>query len=248
MKILLLLALLFFTGAQGRYLWQKDEPKHEDSGHTLQKMFQNAVAIVTDVVKNLEYSEIAKEYKIKEKLQAAKHNADEIESVIEDYFDEIWKKGDEELHARFPVFRTNVVPLLEDFDNKLEEELKRIVEEVVPIGSELFAGITKHVKSFLGNMETLAEKARDNVRAEIDVLRSKLQPYVDDVRAEYEKYSKDMTDAVKWKQQVEKKVDELREQAKPYFENLKKQAVPNAEELWKNLDNLIKELYISKKQ
>lgn len=248
MKVLLLsVALLFFTGAQGRYFWQHDEPKQEeDSDSTIQRILHDGVSIVTGLVKHLDFSDIAKEYHIKEKLEAAKKNANKIEEVLEGYYEEVWKRFDEQLHEKFPTFRKNVVPILQDFDDALEKQMKKVVKEVVPVGSELVSGISKHVMHFFENLESIAEKGRDRLRTEIDSLRVKLQPYVEDVHAEYEKYrtsvqSELQKDVKQMKEDFEKNVEKLKEHAKPYLENIRNK-FPDGSEMQAKVERLLKDL------
>ncbi|XP_056400089.1 apolipoprotein A-I-like [Hyla sarda] len=248
MKVLLLsVAVLFFTGAQGRYFWQQDEPHQEPhSDKTIEKIAQDGIAIVTELWKNFDLSKIAKEYQIKERLQTAKKHAKKLEEAIESYYDEVFKKFDEQLHEKFPTFRTKVVPILKDFDDALEEQLTKVAKEIVPVGSDLIVGITKHLGNFFENLESVAEKGRDALRGEIDSLRVKLQPYVDEVHAEYERYRKDFQgelqkDYTELKQDVEKNVEKIREQAKPHIENLK-QKFPDRKEFQENVEKFLKEL------
>ncbi|XP_077313098.1 uncharacterized protein LOC143933877 [Lithobates pipiens] len=244
MKVLLLALALLFTGAHGKYFWQQDKP-HESN---LWRVLENGIAIAADALKNLEYSEIAERFKLKEKLEAAKDNAEHAEKVLEDYFHEVWKNYDEKLHKDLPVFREKVLPLLNEFDNNLEEVVKKAVKQLVPVTSELVYGLGGEMKKFWVSIENTAEKTRDGIRAEIDTLRTKVQPYAEDVKAEYEKYKESM--ATNWqgkakhmKEEVEKDLEELREKMKPYFEELKKQVVPHAEDMQKHVEILMRKIH-----
>ncbi|XP_056400440.1 apolipoprotein A-I-like [Hyla sarda] len=248
MKVLLLsVAVLFFTGAQGRYFWQQDEPHQEPhSDKTIEKIAKDGIAIILDLWKNLDRSKIAKEFHFEERLQTAKKHANKLEEAIEGYYEAVYKKFDEQLHEKFPTFRTKVVPILKDFDDALEEHLTRAAKEILPAGSHLVAGISKHVVNFFENLESVAEKGRDALRGEIDSLRVKLQPYVDEVHAEYERYHKDfqgelLKDYSELKQDVEKNVEKIREQAEPHIENLK-QKFPDRKEFQENVEKFLKEL------
>ncbi|KAM5132157.1 uncharacterized protein ACMZJ9_018924 [Mantella aurantiaca] len=231
--------------AHGRYFWQNDKP-HEE--HNMWKVVENGIAIATDAIKNLEYSEIAERFKLKEKLEAARDNADHIEKVIEDYFDEVWKSYDEKMHQNFPVFRGKVYPLLKEFDDNFEEMLKHSLTELVPVTTDFFSGLGSEFKKFWDNFANIAEKSRDKLRADVDDVRVKIQPYADDVKAEYEKYKEGMkTDfeekTKNVKEEVEKDLEELREKLKPYLENARKQLVPHAKDMQKKIDKLIREIH-----
>ncbi|XP_069805061.1 apolipoprotein A-I-like [Dendropsophus ebraccatus] len=248
MKVLLLsVALLFFTGAQGRYFWQQDEPSQEkESDKTIQKIVHDAIGIVSELWKNLDLPEIEKQYHLKERMEAAKNHAEKLEKAVESYYDAVAKKFDEQLHEKFPVFRKQVVPILKGFDDAMEDHIKKVVKEVVPVGSDLISGISKQVIDFFENLETVAEKRRDALRAEIDSLRVKLQPYVDDVHAEYERYRKDFQGELQkdyhdFKQDVEQNMEKIKEQAQPHLENIKSK-FPDGKDVKEKIDNFLKEL------
>ncbi|XP_075695921.1 uncharacterized protein LOC142662006 [Rhinoderma darwinii] len=248
MKVLLLsVALLFFTGAQGRYFWQQDEPNQgETADKSIETILHDGMSIVSDLLKNLDYSDIAKEYNVKEKLEAAKKHGKKLEKAMEKYYEEVWKKFDEQLHEKFPVFRKNVVPILQEFDDALEEQLKKLVKDVVPVGSDLVSGITKHMLNFFENLESIAEKGRDRLRSEMDSLRVKLQPYVEDVHAEYEKYRNSLQGEIQkdykdLKQDVEKNMEMLKERAKPHLDNIRKK-FPDGKEVQEKVDEFLKKL------
>ncbi|XP_075135831.1 uncharacterized protein LOC142210521 [Leptodactylus fuscus] len=248
MKVVLLsVALLFFTGAQGRYFWQQDEP-HQEQTHddAISSVLHDAIAILTRTYGELDFKKIAKEFHLQEKLEAAKKHKDNLEKVIETYGHEVWKKFDAQLHEKFPTFMEKVVPVLREFDDALEEQLKKMVKEVVPAGSDLIAGISSHVIQFLEKLEGFAIKSRDNLRTEVDILRGKLQPYADKVHEEYKQYRNDMEgelqkDYKEMKERAQKSYENLKKHAEPHLENLRKK-FPDWKELHTKLEELMKEL------
>ncbi|XP_040281995.1 apolipoprotein A-I-like [Bufo bufo] len=237
MKIFLLsVALLFFTGAQGRYFWQQDEPTEEQ---TIEKAFEHGVSIITSIFESLDLQEIKKEYHIEEKWEAAKIHSKKLEKALERYFEEVWKRFDEKLTEDFPVFRKDVLPIFKEFDDKLEEHLKKFVKETVPVGSDMVTGISKSVFHFFENLESIAEKGRDNVRADIDSLRVKLQPYMNDLHAEYERYNKKIQDG------LQKDAKELKEGVEKNVQKVKEHLadkLPDGKELHKQVEAWIKEI------
>ncbi|XP_044134369.1 apolipoprotein A-I-like [Bufo gargarizans] len=236
MKILLLsVALLFFTGAQGRYFWQQDEPTEEQ---TIEKAIEHVVSIIPSIFESLDFQEIKKEYRIQEKWEAAKIHSEKLEKAVERYLEEVWKRLDEKLTEEFPVLRKDVLPILNEFDDKLVEHLKKFVKEAVPVGSDMVTGISKSVSHFFENLESIGEKGRDNMRAEIDSLRVKLQPYMNDLQAEYERYHKKIQD------ELQKDAKELKEGAEKNMEKVKQHLadkLPDTKELHKQVEAWFKE-------
>ncbi|XP_069597198.1 apolipoprotein A-I-like [Ranitomeya imitator] len=248
MKALLLsVALLFFTGAQGRYFWQNDEPKQEETNDKgLEKILHDSFAIVFSLFEHMDYASIAKEYQIKERWDSARKHLNKLEKAVDSYYDEVYKKFDEQLHEKFPVFRKNVVPILKEFDDALEDQLEKFVKKVVPVGTDLVGGISRHVVKFFESLESIAEEGRDKLREEIDKLRVKVQPYVDDVHAEYEKYRANLQgefekDMKELKQEMDKNMEILKEKAKPHLENLKSK-FPDGQEFQEKVEQFLKEL------
>ncbi|KAG8569294.1 hypothetical protein GDO81_014348 [Engystomops pustulosus] len=248
MKVLLLsVALLFCTGAQGRYFWQQDEPHQEQtSDKTVERVFHDAVAIVTDVFKSLDFPKIAEQYQLKEKLDAARKHTRKLEKALEGYSVGVWKKFDEQLQEKFPTLRKNVFPIFQEFDDALEEQLKKIAKEIVPHGTDFLSSINKQITDFLDNLESIAEKGLEDLRAEVDKLRIRVQPHVDEVHAEYKRYHEDFQgefqkDYKDLKQDVEKKMEMLKEHAKPLLENIKNK-FPDGKEYQEKVDELLKEI------
>nr|DBA16227.1 TPA: hypothetical protein GDO54_003641 [Pyxicephalus adspersus] len=245
MKVLLLALALLFTGAHGKHFWQKDKP-HED--HNLWKVIENAIAIAGDAVKNLDYTEIAERFKLKDKLEAAKNNADHIEKVLEGYIEEVWKNYDEKLHKEYPVFREKVYPVLKEFDDHLEELIKKSVKDLLPATTGFFSGLGGEVQKFWHSFADIAEKGRDKLRAQIDDVRVKIEPYTHELKEEYDKYKENVKTGLEdkaknVKEEFEKDLEELREKLKPYFEEFQKNLIPHAEVLQKKIDSLIKEIH-----
>ncbi|XP_073441305.1 uncharacterized protein [Dendrobates tinctorius] len=248
MKALLLsVALLFFTGAQGRYFWQHDEAKQEETtDKSLEKILHDSFAIVFSLLEHMDYSSIAKEYQIRERWDSARKHLNKLEKAVDSYYEDVYKKFDEQLHEKFPVFRKNVVPILKEFDDALEDHLEKIGKQAVMVICDLFSGMSQHVVKFFESLENVAEEGRDKLREEIDKLRVKVQPYVDDVRAEYEKYRANVEDEFQkdmkeLKQEMEKKMEMLQEQAKPHLENLKSK-FPDGKEFQEKVEQFLKEL------
>ncbi|XP_073513201.1 uncharacterized protein [Phyllobates terribilis] len=247
MKALLLsVALIFFTGAQGRHFWQHDEPKEETTDKSLEKIMHDTWGIITGLWENMDYSSIAKEHQIKERWDSARKHMNKLEKAIDSYYEEVYKKFDEQLHEKFPVFRKNVVPILKEFDVALEEQLEKIVKKIIPVGSDLLVGISQQVVKFVESLESIAEHGRDKLREEIDSLRVKVQPYVDDVHAEYQRYRTNMQgelekDMKELKQEVEKNMEKLKEQAKPHLEKFKSK-FPDGKEFQEKVEQFIAEL------
>ncbi|KAM4014816.1 uncharacterized protein ACNLHF_001558 isoform 1-T2 [Anomaloglossus baeobatrachus] len=247
MKVLLLsVALLFFTGAQGRHFWQSDEPQEAETAEkSLERMLHDSFGIVFSLLENLDYNAIAKEYQIKEKWDASRKHMRKLEKAIDSYYAEIAKKFDEQLHEKFPVFRKNVVPILKEFDDAIEEQFQKIVQKVVPVGSDLLAGISRNVLKFFENMESIAAEGRDKLRSEMDKLRVKVEPYVEGVHAEYEKYRTSLQgefekEMKELKEDVHKNMELLKERAKPHLEKLKNDF--HAKEVQEKVEQFLKEL------
>ncbi|KAM3923480.1 uncharacterized protein RB166_012522 isoform 1-T3 [Leptodactylus fuscus] len=249
MKVLLLsVALLFFTGAQGRYFWQQDEPQQKQTyDQTIQRILHDGAAIVIDIFESLDFEGLAKEFHLKENIEAAQKHTENLEDALENYVDEVWKKFEEKLEQRFPVFTGKVVPILEDFSNALEEQAENALKEFAPIGIDLVSGLHKHVRQFWKKLEDIAINGQDNVRAEIDKLRDKLHPYVDKVHEEYKAYHNHMEgelqkDYKELKERVQKSYENLKEHAKPHLENLKNK-IPDRKELQAKIEELWKEMH-----
>ncbi|XP_068097019.1 apolipoprotein A-I-like [Hyperolius riggenbachi] len=244
MKTLLLCAaLLLCTGVQGRSFWQSDEP-HPKSDHAFWTVLENAYSMIK-VAADVDYVEIAKEYQLREKLDAAKTSFDKVETVMEDYFDEIWKKYDEKLTQNFPAFRTKVYPHLDDFQEKVGDEISKAFISVVPVTSELAHGMKTQWDIFCEHLKEIAEKARDKLREDMDDLRGKVQPHAEEVKAEYEKYKEGVKEGFdeklqKWKHEVDKEYEKVREHLKPYAERVQSEVSPRAKELYDNLQKLLK--------
>ncbi|XP_040181290.1 apolipoprotein A-I-like [Rana temporaria] len=244
MKVLLLGLALLFTGAHGKHFWQQDKP-HESN---LWSIIENGIAIAADTLKNLEHSEIAEKFKLSEKLEAAKNNAEQSKKVLDDYFHEVWKDYDEKLHKNFPVLMKNVYPLMKKFDDNVEEVVIKSVKQLVPVTSEFVSGLKEEMNKFWVGVGDMAGKARDEIRAEFDTLRTKVHPYAEEVKGEYEKYKENMKTnwegkAKHMKDEVEKDLEELGEKLKPYFEEIKKQVVPHAEDMQKHVEILMKAIH-----
>ncbi|XP_072011888.1 uncharacterized protein [Engystomops pustulosus] len=254
MKILLLsVALLFFTGAQGRYFWQQDAPAEKDPDvDVITQVVLEGLEMVSDVFERLDFEGIANEYHLKEKLDAARKHTNNFEKAVDDYFDKLWEQFDQKLDEKFPIFRKNVMPILKEFDDALEDQLEKIAEQIVPHATNLLSGMAKSLGSFIDNLEKVAEKGSDSLRGEIESLRNKLQPYMDEVHVEYERYRKDVhgefqKDYSDIRTKVEKKMEEIKEHAKPHIENIRKN-FPDRGDVQEKFEKLLKEFkeYVSK--
>ncbi|XP_077312236.1 uncharacterized protein LOC143933184 [Lithobates pipiens] len=191
MRILILYpALLFITAVQGHYIVQQDKP-HEDEEPAIYKTLRDAAEIANGLRKNLENSKIVKEYRIKETLQAAVANAQEIESELEDHFDKVWKKI-ENFGQKFPIFTEKVLPILEDFANNLEEQAHDNAQELLSTATLSLYEMKNHLTVFLKKVETIARENRDELQSKIVELKDKAQPYMDDIRAEYDRNMRNM--------------------------------------------------------
>ncbi|XP_066461706.1 apolipoprotein A-I-like [Eleutherodactylus coqui] len=247
MKALLLSVALLLTGAQANYLWQQDEPQEEQTvDKKIETFMHDTIGIVSDVVKSLDYGKIAEQYQIKEKLEAARKNAKKLEKAVEGYYDEVYKKVDEKLDENFPVFKKHVVPALKEFDDALETHIKNMVKETVPVVSDFLSGLSKQAISFFENAENVAAKGRDALRAEIDNLRVKLQPYADEVHKEYERYRKDLQgelqkDMKELKHDVEKNVEKIKEHAQPHLDTLRSK-FSDGKELQEEVEKLFQQI------
>ncbi|XP_072011882.1 uncharacterized protein [Engystomops pustulosus] len=201
MKILFLsVALLFFTGAQGRYFWQQDEPsKKYPDVDVITEVLLEGLEMVSDAFERLDFEGIAKDYQIKEKMDAVREHTRNFGEALYNYYDKLREQFDQKLHKKFPVFRNNVVPILKEFDQH-----KKIAEQIEMQTTNLLSGMYNSLESFLNNLKKIAEKGSDGVHAEIESLRTKLQPYVDE---EF--------------QMVEKKMEEIKEHAKPHIEKIR---------------------------
>lgn len=234
MKILLLsVALLFFTGAQGRHFWQQDEPAQQQE-QTIEKIFDDGVSIIIAAIKSIDLHGIAKEYHIKEKLDAAKKHSEKLEKAMESYAKEVYKRFDEQLKQKFPMFHDKVLPILKEADDKLEEHIKNLVKEALPIGSDLVAGIVKAFAHSFESFEKIAEQGLENVRGEIDKLRVKLEPHVDSVHAEYETYRKSIQD------ELQKDMKELKESVEKNMAKAKEH-LPDVKELQEYFEKALKD-------
>lgn len=130
-------------------------------------------------------------YKIIEILHAAVDNAKEIESKLEDRFDQVWKKF-EGFGENFPVLSKKVVPILEDMADNLEEQAEDSGKQIMNSATESLCEMKNHLTTFLKNVETIAGKSQDELRSKIVELKGKVQPYMDDVRDEFDRYVKKM--------------------------------------------------------
>ena len=79
---------------------------------------------------------------------------------------------------------------------------------------------------FYDKMETIASSSRDKLRAEIDDLRTKVQPYAKDVKEEYEKYKDGLKGSLEvsfkeYQEEIRNEYKQLMEKLQPYIENLK---------------------------
>ncbi|KAM8927686.1 uncharacterized protein RCH25_007939 [Pelodytes ibericus] len=253
MKILILtLALLSFTGTHGRFLWQHDEPHPEtkDPEKLFHNLIRSGLNLFSETSTYLESSELAKELKVKERVKAFKNNADHLLSVLNQYLNDVWKEVDKEMHEKYPVFRTKVVPILEDFHKRWEEYSVGMKKEVLDTVVDLCTNIKNQVHGFLENMRSTAESGRDKLRSEVEDLRARIAPYVKELREEMEKNRKDLKQdyekmATETKEAVENALDELKKLTKPYVEKMKEHVVPHAEELQNHLEKIIEEIKTS---
>ncbi|XP_068098914.1 apolipoprotein A-IV-like [Hyperolius riggenbachi] len=197
------------------------------------------------VAADVDYGEIAKEYHLKEKLEGAKTNFDILEKVVEDFVDEAWKRYDEKLTQNLLAFRAKVYPHLDDFQEKVGEEISKAIISVVPVTSELAHDMKKQWDVFSEHLKEIAEKARDKLREDMDDLCGKVQPHAEEMKAEYEKYKEGVKEGFdeklqKWKHEVDKEYEKVREHVKPYAERVQSEVSPRAKELYDNLQKLLK--------
>lgn len=113
-------------------------------------------------------------------------NAQEIESELEDHFDKVWKKI-ENFGQKFPIFTEKVLPNLEDFANNLEEQANENAQELLSTATLSLYEMKNRLTVFFKKVETIARENRDELQSKIVELKDKAQPYMDDVRAEYDR-------------------------------------------------------------
>lgn len=118
-------------------------------------------------------------------------NAREIESEIEDHFDKVWKKI-EKFGQHFPIFTEKVLPILEDVANNLEEKANENAKELLSTATLSLDEMKNHLTVFLKKVETIARENRDELQSKIVELKDKAQPYMDDIKAEYERNLRSM--------------------------------------------------------
>ncbi|XP_063293226.1 apolipoprotein A-I-like [Pelobates fuscus] len=247
--VIVTLSLLFLSGTHGDFLWQHDEPKtpEQDASEVIANFLHNTVRLGEDVLKQLESSEVAKELHVKERIETLKKNANNFKEKVDDYVDTVWKEMDKEIHDNYPVLRTKVIPLLENFYKQWEAYTVSLKKDVSHYTVSLFSDIKRGLFSYFEKLRPLAESGRDKLRSEIESLRSDIVPYLDQLREELERNQKELKGDMEEKSKevhalIDKGVDELRERFKPYLENLKEQVSPGAEELKKNLEKLLEEV------
>ncbi|XP_053307468.1 apolipoprotein A-I-like [Spea bombifrons] len=255
MKILILTStLLFLTGTQGRFLWQNEESKSFDSDvlKYAENIFRLYVNAGKDFVKNLESSDFAKELKVKENLDFLRTELNNAWDNVDKYVDKSLEEVKQEIKKDYPVFVTKVVPVLEEFKNKWEENALSIAKDFLKVALNLFGGIKTEFQSFFKNIEPIAEKGRDTLRSEVEALRTKLAPYIDDLREEVKRNREELKDEFgkigkELREAITKELTEITELVKPYIDKLKERFDPYAEELKKELSEIIEDIRSSYK-
>ncbi|XP_075135104.1 uncharacterized protein LOC142209967 [Leptodactylus fuscus] len=179
------LALLFLTGTQARYSWQRDEPQShaQHVREVIESYLNNIRDLGREAVSQAESSDLGKQLvlKITERLETLSSNVLALKKQLNPYVDRVRKQVSAELEKDIPLLRQKIRHIVKNFQKNWAEELKAFKESMSPFGDELTEQTKDNIEDFHKKLQQLAENLREKLRSAVDAFRANLVLYSDEL-------------------------------------------------------------------
>uniref|UniRef100_A0A0D9QUG2 Apolipoprotein A-I n=1 Tax=Cavia porcellus TaxID=10141 RepID=A0A0D9QUG2_CAVPO len=236
--VLLVVAALFLAapGSQARHFWQQDDPK--TSWDVVKEFANKYVDAVKEsgkgYVEQLDASSLGQQLNLR-----LSDNWDTLSTILtklqadfglatQEFWDTLEKETEwlkQIVSEDLQDVKHKVQPYLENFQKKVQEEVEHYREKVRPLGIELRDG---------EKLTPLGEDLRDRTREHVDVLRTQLAPFSEEMRQRLAKRLEELKDSATLADYHAKASEHLKmlgEKAKPALEDLRQGLLPVLENL-----------------
>ncbi|XP_072281720.1 uncharacterized protein [Pyxicephalus adspersus] len=187
MKSLVLSLLLFFLiGTHGAAIGQEKEAELPTPGaqECLKNVIRGAFVLGAEVAGMLESTD-------EEKLAHVQKRAESI--LIDTYglfyavgvtIIDSYKEVDKEIHEHYPVYRTKVLPIVEDYFSNVVKYVLSLKDGLLPIISKANTEVMKIHLKLITDIKTFFDGHKEKLQSFRDDMNAKIKPFVEQVQQE----------------------------------------------------------------